>query len=62
MPSVVAAAVSLEVWPRLNGRLSQGDVINLTPKGVFRMAEFPRHGWSERRLLEGLSFTAVEVV
>ena len=53
---------SLKLWPRVAGALADASSIKTKARGVFRLKDFPEHGWSVNRLAEGIEFSATEVI
>jgi hypothetical protein len=54
---------TLKLWPELASAPNDDSPIEVTaPKGTFRLTEIPSYSWSVNRLMQGVSFTATEVV
>tara|TARA_A100001035_G_scaffold143320_1_gene112737 strand:- start:587 stop:1837 length:1251 start_codon:yes stop_codon:yes gene_type:complete len=54
---------TFKVWPEVQTAPPNGAPIEVdSPKGTFRLIELPSYTWSVNRLMQGVSFTAVEVV
>ncbi len=54
---------TLKLWPELASAPNDDSPIEVTePKGTFRLTEIPSYSWSVNRLMQGVSFTAIEVV
>ena len=54
---------TLLLWPELASAPNDDSPIEVTtPKGTFRMTAIPSYSWTVNRLMQGVSFTAVEVV
>ncbi len=54
---------TFKVWPEVQTAPFDGAPIEVdSPRGIFRLTDLPSYTWSVNRLMQGVTFTAVEVV